>query len=520
MDSTQSNKASRCVRWAIGEAAVLVALCATAYSGPEGPAARELFILALVVLAVFSASSSRLYAHTSTWRPTFFFSAGILGTFIGVSSALQGIDVVTPTSHDMGEVLTSAAIAFRTSVIGIGLAMVASLRNRLESESAQERLGERRETAAVAHLQAIESLLSESFGVQLGKQLTEQLSLFAAEERQRFENLAARYESAATASSQQLERVVATCEGVVEALQETINSANGLATVSKAAESSGHQIESALSHVRSTIGTLDSVIAALSDEAAKLVQVAGEDMELMRSAADELTGQVVELPGQVRGIVERMEKLHESAGGLSTEFGEAASGLSVVGEMQKEVLDDLAELTRGLGKPILQALSFVERWHEQAETAFLDASTVLAAAVVSQIEPRAELRQEIGALANRIEELSSKIDGLSSSGARVEGDGRTLIPTSPGGSSADQDRQQSAESTSVHEWRSAQSEPSTPPAESGDTAGWIERSPDVSAEDPEGGDDVVGPGAGWLKSPRTDGGLQPPGEAPGREHGP
>lgn len=85
-------------------------------------------------------TSTRLLAAT----PSFLTAIGVLGTFIGLTLGLQGIDVDTSDTarlkSDVGNVINSAAVAFMTSVWGVGLSLVVNAGEKLVERQVLERI--------------------------------------------------------------------------------------------------------------------------------------------------------------------------------------------------------------------------------------------------------------------------------------------------------------------------------------------------------------------------------------------
>lgn len=77
-----------------------------------------------------------LLPQLRAWRPTLYVSGGLLGTFIGLVSALR---VLEPESQNaLASVMAATSFAFSTSVVGLAASLVASTLNRLWFEGKDE----------------------------------------------------------------------------------------------------------------------------------------------------------------------------------------------------------------------------------------------------------------------------------------------------------------------------------------------------------------------------------------------
>ena len=216
-------------------------------------------------------TGSRLLAAT----PSFLVAIGVLGTFIGLTIGLDGLNVdsseIDVLKSDIDQMISSAAVAFMTSVWGVGLSLILNFIEKfLESRVLKKVLKLQQDIDFLyPRVSAEQSLVHISENSQASKDaLLELHERIGSKLQEAVNGISEEMQSALTDTLNQVMKpaiealVDKTSQQSTEALESLIK--NFMQGLSKAGEGQGQQLKEAANQVNEAVQKIGSEISSLS----------------------------------------------------------------------------------------------------------------------------------------------------------------------------------------------------------------------------------------------------------------
>lgn len=290
-------------------------------------------------------TGSRLLAAA----PSFLVAIGVLGTFVGLTVGLDQLNVessdIDVLKVGIDQMISSAAVAFMTSVWGVGLSLFLNLIEKILESRVLRRVTRLQQDIDFLYprVSAEQSLVHISESTEASKDaLLELHERIGSKLQETVTGITANMQEALTDTLNQVMKpaiqalVDNTNQQSTEALESLIK--NFMSGVSKAGEQQGQQLQNAASQVNEAVNRIGSEVSALSSSFV--------EQQKALSAANE----------------ERQQKIDE----------QHQRSLAVSNEQQKAMEEQFNQLLKNLSSSLSEQFNTVRSHDEQRQQQFAD----------------------------------------------------------------------------------------------------------------------------------------------------
>jgi biopolymer transport protein ExbB/TolQ len=272
-----------------------------------------------------------LHGRMLSFLPTVMTAVGVLGTFVGLTFGLSGLDLGSGTDSNelragVSDLISGAALAFATSMMGVSLSVVANLLHNLSARKITGDIRALQESAdRDLHREAADKSL-----VKIAQYSDEQnKALLALDEK-----LGVQFQKAVSGLSSDMEKAVTT------ALEQAI--APALAQLSTAANDQSSQVMGSL------IGKFASSFEALGEQQAAKLDTASTQLNTsLESMSDQLNGLVVQMNDAINASLEGSSAQTQR---IADQVTALAATLAAQHERTEQVVKSLSELVNSAGR--------------------------------------------------------------------------------------------------------------------------------------------------------------------------